>query len=145
MCSSDLNTADPAMNSGNHVMQIGDLAVWMYEYLAGIRADPENPGFKHAIIHPYPAGDLTFVTASHKTIYGALNSSWKREKGRFTLEIAVPANTSATVWVPAKDAAAVTESGRKAAEVKGVKFVRSQAGSAIFEVESGVYTFRSSL
>jgi alpha-L-rhamnosidase len=139
------NTADPAMNSGNHVMQIGDLAVWMYEYLAGIRADPENPGFKHAIIHPYPAGDLTFVTGTHKTMYGALNSSWKRDKGQFTLEIAVPANTTATVWVPAKDAASVTESGRKPAEVKGVKFVRSEAGSAVFEVESGVYTFRSSL
>ena len=60
------DTADPAMNSGNHVMQIGDLAVWMYEYLAGIRSDPEKPGFKHIIIHPYPAGDLTFVKASHQ-------------------------------------------------------------------------------
>ncbi len=50
------DTADPAMNSGNHVMQIGDLAVWMYEYLAGIRSDPEAPGFRHAIIRPYPGG-----------------------------------------------------------------------------------------
>ena len=139
------NTADPAMNSGNHVMQIGDLAVWMYEYLGGIRADPENPGFKHAIIRPYPAGDLTFVTGTHKTMYGALGSSWKRTDGQFTLEITIPANTSATVWIPAKDAAAVTESGRKPAEVKGVKFVRSEAGSAVFEVESGAYTFKSSL
>jgi alpha-L-rhamnosidase len=49
------------------------------------------------------------------------------------------------VWIPAKDAAAVTESGRKTAEVKGVKFVRSEAGSAVFEVESGAYTFKSSL
>jgi alpha-L-rhamnosidase len=133
------------MNSGNHVMQIGDLAVWMYEYLAGIRADPENPGFKHAIIHPYPAGDLTFVKATHKTMYGALNSSWKRDKGQFTLEVTVPANTTATVWVPAKDAAAVTESGRKPAAVKGVKFVRGEAGAAVFEVESGAYRFQSTL
>ena len=139
------NTADPAMNSGNHVMQIGDLAVWMYEYLAGIRADAENPGFKHAIIHPYPAGDLSFVTATHLTMYGALNSSWKRQNGQFTLDVTVPANTTATVWVPAKDARSVTESGRKPAEVKGVKFVRSEAGSAIFEVESGAYSFKSSL
>ena len=64
------DTADPAMNSGNHVMQIGDLAVWMYEYLAGIRADPDKPGFRHAIIRPYPAGDLTFVSGTHKTMYG---------------------------------------------------------------------------
>jgi alpha-L-rhamnosidase len=139
------NTADPAMNSGNHVMQIGDLAVWMYEYLAGIRADPENPGFRHAIIRPYPAGDLTFVKGTHQTMYGALNSSWKRAQGQFTLDITVPANTTATVWVPAKDAAAVTESGKKVAQVKGVKFVRSEGGSAVFEVESGAYTFRSSL
>ena len=61
------DTADPAMNSGNHVMQIGDLAVWMYEYLAGIRSDPEKPGFRHIVIQPYPAGDLTFVKASHKS------------------------------------------------------------------------------
>ena len=139
------NTADPAMNSGNHVMQIGDLAVWMYEYLAGIRTDPEKPGFRHAIIRPYPAGDLTFVKATHKTMYGALNSSWKREKGQFTLDVTVPANTTATVWVPAKDAAAVTESGKKASEVKGVKFVRSEGASAIFEVESGAYSFKSAM
>ena len=139
------NTADPAMNSGNHVMQIGDLAVWMYEYLAGIRADPENPGFRHAIIRPYPAGDLTFVRGTHKTMYGALNSSWKRENGQFTLDITVPANTTATVWVPAKDAAAVTESGKKPSEVKGVKFVKSEAGSAVFEVQSGAYSFKSAL
>ena len=55
----------------------------------------------------------------------------------------MPANTTATVWVPAKDAAAVTESGKKAPEMKGVKFVRTEGGSAVFEVESGAYSFRS--
>ena len=137
------NTADPAMNSGNHVMQIGDLAVWMYEYLAGIRTDPEQPGFRHAIIRPYPAGDLTFVKASHKTMYGDLASNWKRESGKFTLEVTVPVNTTATVWLPAKNAADVTESGKKALEVRDVKFVRSEGGSAIFEVGSGSYEFVS--
>ena len=137
------NTADPAMNSGNHVMQIGDLAVWMYEYLAGIRTDPEKPGFRHSIIRPYPVGDLTFVKGTHKTMYGALNSSWKRGQGQFTLDVTVPANTTATVWVPAKEASSVTESGKKAAEMKGVKFVRSEGGNAVFEVESGSYSFKS--
>ena len=117
----------------------------MYEYLAGIRADPENPGFRHAIIRPYTAGDLTFVKGTHQTMYGMLSSSWKREKGVFVLDVTVPANTTATVWVPAKDTAAVTESGKKVAEVKGVKFVRSEGGSAVYEVESGAYTFKSSL
>ena len=131
------------MNSGNHVMQIGDLAVWMYEYLAGIRSDPDQPGFRHAVIHPYPAGDLTFVKASHRSLYGMLSSSWKRDAKTFRLDVVVPPNTTATVWVPAKDAAAVTESGKPAAKMRGVKFVRAQDGAAIFEVESGSYAFQS--
>ena len=137
------DTADPAMNSGNHVMQIGDLAVWMYEYLAGIRSDPQAPGFRHAIIRPYPAGDLTFVKASHKTPYGTILSSWKRAGGVFTLDVAIPANTTATVWVPAKDAGAVTESGSPVSAAKGVKFLRSEAGAAVFEIESGAYSFHA--
>jgi alpha-L-rhamnosidase len=139
------DTADPAMNSGNHVMQIGDLAVWMYEYLAGIRSDPEKPGFRHAIIRPIPAGDLSFVKASHKSMYGTIATSWKRDAGRFTLELTVPPNTTATVWLPAKDAATVTESGRPTSGARGVKFLRAEGAAALFEVESGSYTFRSTL
>jgi alpha-L-rhamnosidase len=133
------DTADPAMNSGNHVMQIGDLAVWMYEDLAGIRSDPERPGFQRVIIHPVPAGDLTFVKASHKSMYGTITTSWKRDAGHFTLEVTIPPNTSALVTLPAKDAAAVTESGRPA------KPLRIEPGAATYEVQSGAYTFASTL
>ena len=139
------DTADPAMNSGNHVMQIGDLAVWMYEYLGGIRSDPEKPGFQHIVIHPYPAGDLTFVKASHQSMYGAIRSAWKREGGKFTLDVTVPPNTTATVWLPAKDAAAVTEAGRPVKDARGVKFLRAEGGAALFEVESGSYTFGAAM
>jgi len=151
------------MNSGNHVMQIGDLAVWMYEYLAGIRPDPANPGFRHTLIHPYPAGDLTFVKASHQSLYGKITSSWKRDGGAFTLAVSIPPNTSATVWVPLRDhhavnishapmgeatlnlhgADAVTESGRAIARAHGVKFLRTEGDSALFEIESGDYVFRT--
>jgi alpha-L-rhamnosidase len=137
------DTADPAMNSGNHVMQIGDLAVWMYEYLAGIRPDPANPGFRHILIHPYPAGDLTFVKASHESLYGKISTSWKRDRGAFTLSVSIPPNTSATVWMPAKDAASVTESGRPVARAHGVKSLRTEGDSALFEIESGNYVFQT--
>ena len=125
------DTADPSMNSGNHVMQIGDLAVWMYEYLAGIRSDPADPGFHHAIIHPYPTGDLTSVKASHKTMYGTLASAWKREGGKLTLDVTVPPNTTATVWVP----------GTHAEAPKGARFVRTDSGAAVYDVPSGRYRF----
>jgi alpha-L-rhamnosidase len=136
------NTADPAMNSGNHVMQIGDLAVWMYEYLGGIRSDPAHPGFRHILIHPYPAGDLTSVSVSHQSPYGKIASSWKRDAGKFSLDVTVPPNTTASVWLPAKEESAVTESGRPAARAKGVKFVQVENGGAVFEVESGSYDFK---
>jgi alpha-L-rhamnosidase len=137
------DTADPAMNSGNHVMQIGDLAVWMYEYLAGIRSDPEHPGFRHILIHPYPAGDLTFVNGAHQSPYGPITTAWKRDAGQFELNVAIPPNTTATVWVPAADPADVTESGRSALQAQGVKLLRAEANAAVFEVESGNYTFRA--
>lgn len=139
------NTADPAMNSANHVMQIGDVGVWMYEYLVGIRADPEKPGFQHVFIHPYTTGDLTFVKGSHKSLYGTISSSWTRRDGKFTLDISVPPNTSASVWVPAKQAETVMESGRAAGNAPGVKLSRLEAGSVVFETGSGTYHFESAL
>ncbi|HWR50043.1 MAG TPA: glycoside hydrolase family 78 protein [Bryobacteraceae bacterium] len=135
------NTADPAMNSGNHVMQIGDLGVWMYEYLGGIRTDPEKPGFKHAIIRPYTVEGLDFVKASHKSMYGDIRSHWRREGTRMMLDVTVPANTGATIYVPAKGAALVTESGVPAAKAKGVRFLRQEDGSTVFAVGSGSYSF----
>jgi alpha-L-rhamnosidase len=135
------DTADPAMNSGNHVMQIGDLGVWMYEYLGGIRTDPDKPGFKHVLIRPYMAGDLKFVNASHKCMYGLIESRWKRDGGKVMLDVTIPVNTTATVWVPATNAAAVKESGVAAAKARGVKFVRMDQDAAVFEVTSGKYSF----
>jgi len=103
----------------------------MYEYLAGIRSDPADPGFHHAIIHPYPTGDLTSVKASHKTMYGTLASAWKREGGKLTLDVTVPPNTTATVWVP----------GTHAEAPKGARFVRTDSGAAVYDVPSGRYRF----
>ena len=83
------------------------------------------------------------MKASHQSPYGAIASSWKREGGAFTLDVTIPANTTATVWLPARDAAAVTESGHPAAEAKGVRFVRAESGAAVYEVGSGTYSFRA--
>jgi len=139
------DTADPAMNSGNHVMQIGDLGVWLYEYVAGIKPDPEHPGFKHVIIQPYPVGDLTFAKASHQSMYGTILSHWTRQNGHFALNISVPPNTTATVFVPAKEGSAVTESGHSSDKAKGVKLIRNDGNGAVYEVQSGNYSFASTL
>ena len=90
------------MNSGNHVMLVGDLGIWFFEYLGGIKADPKTPGFKHFIMHPNVVGDLTSAKAQYDSVRGFISSSWNldKEAGKFTWTVVIPANTTATVSVP---------------------------------------------
>ncbi len=139
------DTADPAMNSGNHVMQIGDLVIWMRQYLAGIRPDPETQGFARIIIRPTPVGDLTWVRASYESVRGTIRSAWKKEGGELTLDMTIPPNTTATVYVPAADAGHVTEGGKPLEKAEGVKILRTEAGSVVMAVESGTFRFAAKL
>jgi len=139
------DTAAPAMNSGNHVMLVGDLIVWLYEDVAGIRADPAQPGFKHILIKPSIGVGLDWVKAHHDSPYGRIVSNWKRESGKLSMDVAIPPNTTATVFVPAKDAASITESGKPAGEAEGVKFLRMENNAAVYAVGSGNYEFQSQL
>jgi alpha-L-rhamnosidase len=129
------NTADPTMNSGNHVMLIGDLVLWFYEYLAGIAPDAAQPGFKRIIMRPMPVGDLTFVKATHHSPYGLISSEWHRDGNKFDWQIEIPANTTATVYVPAAKIENVKTKNAKAAHFEN--------GRAIFELGSGKYHFIS--
>jgi alpha-L-rhamnosidase len=136
------NTADPAMNSGNHLMLLGDLLIWFYENLAGIKTDPETPGFKHIIMKPEPV-DLKFVKASYQSVRGLIVSEWNRKENLFKWKISIPANTSATIYIPAKSENLVEESGKKANSSKGIQFLRYENGRAIFKLISGTYQFSS--
>ncbi|MHC4673971.1 MAG: family 78 glycoside hydrolase catalytic domain [Planctomycetota bacterium] len=136
------NTADPAMNSHNHLMLVGDLGIWMYEYLAGIRCDPTSPGFKRIIIRPTPVGDLTSARASHKSIHGTIESDWKIEKDVFHINITVPANSTASVYIPTNNCHAVKESGKSAPQAEGVIFVGADNKyEAVYLIDSGQYSF----
>jgi alpha-L-rhamnosidase len=135
------DTADPAMNSGNHVMLVGDLIIWLHEYLAGIKPDPDHPGFKHIIMRPHLVGDLRFVRATHRSPYGWIKSDWRRSHGRFEWSLKVPPNTAATLSVPAKNLMSITESGRPVREAPGLRFLRVDQGRAVFVAGSGSYAF----
>jgi alpha-L-rhamnosidase len=87
---------------------------------------------------------LTYVKASHKSMYGEIRSHWRREANRIELDVTVPANTGATIFVPANNPAGVTESGVPAGKAKGVRFLRQQDGAAVFEIGSGTYSFAAS-
>ena len=141
----DHDTAGPGMNGSGFLMLTGDINAWFYQALAGINPDPRQPGFKHIVLKPQPVGDLTYVNASYKSMHGRIVSNWKREGDTFRWQVTVPANTTATVYVPAKDATGVTESGKPAGETDSVRFIRMQDSRAVFEAGSGNYEFRSTM
>jgi alpha-L-rhamnosidase len=93
------------------------------------------------VIKPATPGDLSWVKASYNSIYGEIESRWTVENGKFTLNIVIPASTTAVVFVPAKTGAYVTESGKPANQAPGVKFLRWEDAAAVYEVASGQYSF----
>jgi alpha-L-rhamnosidase len=140
----DTDVQDGGMNGESQKILSGGFEAWLYRTLGGINYDPERPGFKHVILRPRPVGGLTFVKCSHRSLYGEIVSDWKVEGGAFRWAVTVPPNTTATVCVPANDPKAVREGGKPAAEAEGVKFLRTEAGVAVYEVGSGSYAFASS-
>lgn len=94
------NTADPSMNSANHVMLLGDLILWEYEYLGGIRA--LEPGYKKIQLKPYPIDGLDFVNCTYNSVSGRIESNWKRNGKKLVWDITIPANTEAEVWIPTR-------------------------------------------
>ncbi|HWI90088.1 MAG TPA: family 78 glycoside hydrolase catalytic domain [Flavisolibacter sp.] len=134
------NTADPKMNSQNHVMLLGDLLIWMYENLAGIHSDTTEVGFKKIIMKPSFNVDLNYVNASYESPYGTIKSYWKKENGQLNWNISVPGNTTAVVYIPAKENE-VKENLKTASSSEGIRFLKMDAGNAVFEVGSGNYSF----
>jgi alpha-L-rhamnosidase len=84
-----------------------------------------------------------FVRAWRDSPYGRITSNWKQDGGNLTMEVTIPENTTATVYVPAKDAASVSESGKPTDKAMGVEFLRMESGAAVYEVGSGSYRFGS--
>ena len=133
---------DAGMNSFAHY-SFGAVYQWMVENIAGIRSD--GPAYRHLIIAPQPGGRLTSARTSYNCIHGKIVSNWKRDGDKLTMDVTIPVNTTATVFVPAKDAAGVTESGKLAAKADGMRFLRMEAGAAVYEAGSGVYSFKSDI
>ncbi|MFA6240790.1 MAG: glycoside hydrolase family 78 protein [Candidatus Hydrogenedentales bacterium] len=130
---------DPGMNSLNH-WAIGAVGEWMYKTILGIT--PGSPGYKHIIICPVPGGGLTFAKGHYDSIRGRIAVDWKVDGGMYTLNVSIPANTTATVYVPAASPEAVQEGGKPVSEVAEVKRTDSaRLGFEAFEVASGTYVF----
>ncbi|NOY59808.1 MAG: family 78 glycoside hydrolase catalytic domain [Calditrichaeota bacterium] len=127
--------------SHSHPMY-GSVIRWFFKALAGINPDPKNPGFKHIIVKPAVCGDLTFVNADYRSVYGVISSQWKLKKDDLYLNVTIPPNTTATVYVPAIDSTSVrAKTSRNNQE--NVSFVNMQNNAAVYEIGSGRYEFIS--
>lgn len=135
---------DPGMNSFCHYA-IGAVGEWMYRVILGINPDQREVGYKHVVIKPLPGGGLTFARGEYDSIRGKIAVAWRQESSRFHLDVTIPANVTATVCIPAKDATTVTESGHPAGQTPGVKFLRMEGNCAVYEVGSGEYSFISAV
>jgi alpha-L-rhamnosidase len=132
---------DKGMNSFNHYA-IGAVGEWMCRVILGINNDDARPAYEHFFLRPRPGGGMTWAKGSYDSIRGKIESSWSLEGGAFKLDVTIPANTSATVYVPATEEARVTESGLPTGKSEGVRFIKMEGASALYEVQSGHYSFR---
>ena len=114
------DTANPAMNSGNHVMLLGDLILWEYEYLAGIR--PLKPGYEEIELRPTPIPGLDYVDCSFESVHGRIVSSWKVEDGEFRWTVEVPDGIRTEVWLPGATEPEVITGGKHRFKVKSTKY-----------------------
>jgi alpha-L-rhamnosidase len=135
------NTAAPDMNSQNHVMLLGDLLVWYYEDLAGIRSHPGSHAFKKLLMKPsFPKG-LEHADASYRSVYGIIESSWTSRGDSLVWNIQLPANTTAEVHLPAPENAFITEGGQPIGETDGIRSRRKEGDALVLELGSGKYHF----
>lgn len=130
------------MNSYNHG-NLGTCTEWFYRSVLGIA--PSEPGFGKLLLKPEPGGNLSWAKGCYDSPHGRIGSSWKIDGRNFSWEIQIPANTTATVHVPAEDVSGITESGQPVGDVAGIKFLRSERSTAVFALGSGSYHFQSSL
>jgi alpha-L-rhamnosidase len=131
-------------SSQNHFM-LGQIIEWFYGDLAGLAPDPDFPGFKRVRIRPQPVAGITWALAAHASPRGRVAVEWRRDKGVFLLEIELPPNTSAEVWMPAADVASVREGGRPVDRAAGIRVLRQDGDRVVFAVDSGRYAFSSPL
>ena len=133
--------------SHNHPM-FGSVSQWFFNWLGGIQPHPEAVGFDRIIIRPQIVNDLQWVKSSYNSVRGPIVSNWTKKDGYVRLDMEIPANTNATVYVPAHSIQDVREGLKQpapATEMQGISALGMEGKTAVFSVGSGKYHFVSKL
>ncbi|MDP4284407.1 MAG: family 78 glycoside hydrolase catalytic domain [Bacteroidota bacterium] len=140
----DSTFENPGMNSFNHYAY-GAIGDWMYRKMVGIDTYEDGVGYKHIKIQPHIGGGFTYASASLETYYGKVSNSWKVEGDKILMDVQIPANTKATIYVPSKDEASVFEGDKALSFLKDIIVLKVEDGYIILKVGSGKYHFTSKL
>ncbi len=117
------------------------ISSWFTKTVAGIRPDPEHPGFQSFLIKPVVGGDLTFAEFTTESPYGTIRHRWERSGNQFKMFVTVPPNSQATVFVPTPQPSSLAEGGKPIAEANGVTQVKAGDGCVALKVSAGRYEF----
>ncbi|MCK4880306.1 MAG: glycoside hydrolase family 78 protein [Bacteroidales bacterium] len=137
----DSTFQNPGMNSFNHYAY-GAIGKWMYQVVAGIGIDENNPGYKHIIINPRPGGGLTSARATHQSMYGEIASGWELEGEKLTMTVDIPANTSASIHIPGDPSA--VEINSSGLDDSGLDY-KNLNGETVVTAGSGNYVIVTTL
>ncbi len=132
---------NPGMNSFNHYAY-GAVGQWMYETVAGLRIDEDEPGYQHIIIQPRPGGGIGRAEARYDSLHGRIESRWSRSEGAFQLEVVIPPNTRAGIHLPTDRPQAVTESDQPLDRAAGLHAIEVREKETICRTGAGRYRFR---
>lgn len=135
---------DAAPISYNHFM-LGHLMEWLYGDLVGIRPDPLGTAFSRIIVHPTPVPDVTWAKASYNSVRGRIQTAWSTKGDRFHLEVLIPANTTATVYMPSKSEGTIRITNPASRSFTMMVGQRKQDGYEIVLLPSGRFVLDSLL
>ena len=129
--------------SNNHLM-LGHLMDWFYAGLGGISQSASSVAYKEVVIKPEMVGDLTWVKSIYQSPYGEIRSDWETSGVKVKMDIAIPANTTALVYIPFHKGEVIKEGGKDILTVKGIELIAEENGRKVVRIGSGVYEFESS-
>ena len=129
---------DPGMNLFAHY-SFGAVYQWMVENIGGIRSGGD--AYQRIIVAPQPVGELSAASVGYDSIRGPIRSAWKVDGDRLEWDVAIPANTTATLCFRTDDPSSITERSTPLAQSTHTRLVSSDGHVAVVEVESGSYEF----
>jgi len=131
----------PSMNSFNHYAY-GAIGDWMYRNITGIDTEETTPGYKGITIKPSMGGGLTEASASLESNYGSISSSWQKQGETINMQVSIPPNTSATIYLMTTSGQNVTESDNPLNDSAGIEIVGQEGKFLKIKVGSGNYRFK---